>query len=528
MLSKYFSVFILIGTLTWTAFPQTSGSDDVFSAVRRGDTVLVRQILQEDPLQINRRNPNGQTPLITAVAARNIEIARLLLAKGALVNCGDYDLRTPVHYANWNADTIMINLLLDHGAVVDTRAIGGASPLIHSSLNNNFGISRFLIGKGADINLQCNSLTVPLYFAVLNNNIDYLNFLIEAGAEIDIPDFLGRTPLYVAVRDGIVRAADILIRNGASVHGEVDSLGRSLLHIASIQGHPDIIELLLDAGAPVNYTDKKGFTPLDYAMRYDHQPSSSLLKSKGGLTKMPTQTMPEDHQIRIIKLQNGSWGIETEKCILIMGYSEIGSDPDRKSLLNGHITEDILDLGKEVYIVDHDLHPVKSPYSLTGSNPLLTLFASNPKVRFILNPSLYPKTDETPVSGHLKLTVIPSFGNNKCYVIELDNTKVVWLTGICNQYVPSRRDIGAIRKLVEMGIRPDILFLGSPAGIGPEFAHGIREAYLETAVLEPAHVFFFGHELLEKKILYQISRLKKNAGNICTAENPGDCFSLNQ
>ncbi len=73
---------------------------------------------------------------------------------------------------------------------------------------------------------------------------------------------------------------------------------------------------------------------------------------------------------------------------------------------------------------------------------------------------------------------------------------------------------------------PDILFLGSPAGIGPKIANGIREAYLEASVLGARAVFVFGHEALERKVLYQLKRKKADTTAFMTAANPGDSFQL--
>lgn len=93
--------------------------------------------------------------------------------------------------------------------------------------------------------------------------------------------------------------------------------------------------------------------------------------------------------------------------------------------------------------------------------------------------------------------------------MEMDGASIVWNTGVCDNYQVIKRDSRLIKKLAEMKIRPDILFIGSPSGIGPELAHGIRETYLESTCLNPEHVFILGHELLESKVFYQLSRKEK-------------------
>lgn len=74
----------------------------------------------------------------------------------------------------------------------------------------------------------------------------------------------------------------------------------------------------------------------------------------------------------------------------------------------------------------------------------------------------------------------------------------------------------------------DLLFLGTPEGIGPEKGNGIRESFIESMRLDPKVVFFMGKEPLERRILYQIRRRIQDPGNIYCAENPGDTFFFSQ
>ena len=126
----------------------------------------------------------------------------------------------------------------------------------------------------------------------------------------------------------------------------------------------------------------------------------------------------------------------------------------------------------------------------------------------------------------MKITVFLSYGNHSASVLETDGLTIVWLTGICDNYLVQRRDASVIERLKAQGIRPDILLLGSPTGIGPEFAHGMREAYLEAAKLQAKAVFAFGHEPLERKVRLQLSRKKADLSMLRTAGNPGDRFMV--
>lgn len=541
----------LLALLLSVFFPSFGLGQDIFSLVQGGQTEKVREALKADPKLVNAVDRAGRTPLFVAVSAGNLDMVRLLADNGAVVRVGDNNLRAPIHFANWAGDKAMIDLLLEKGAVIDTRAIGAATPLIHSSLSDNFDMSRFLIERGAEIDIQCNSLTTPLYFAVLNSNPDYFRYLVQAGADVDIPDFLDRTPLAVAVRDGNPALAEALIKNGAGLHIRDKHLGRSLLHLAAIEGHADVLDLLIRYGLKAGEKDHSGATALDYARRYGHPAAARFLEASGAKAGAAAggpvrggagASRPKAGEAEIIKLQNGSWAVGTPSALLVLGYSEIGAPPPERSLANGHVTADVLSQalgrGQAVFYVDLGFHPARDPFSLEGANPFFAFQKADERIAFVANPAydrLYaglglknvhcPRGDEPMTIGGLTCIILPSFGNNSAAVLRTDGLTIVWLTGVSDNYLVRRRDAAVIDRLARDGVRPDILFLGSPSGIGPEIGNGIREAYLEARRLKPGAVFAFGHEPLERRILGQIMRRTGGAGEFHCADNPGDVFA---
>ena len=522
----------------------------IFHLLQRNDTTAVRALLDANPIQANACLDNGLSALMAAVVFHNLDMAELLISRGAVVRCGDDHLRAAIHYANWGGDKDMIELLLANGAPVDTRAIGGASPLIHSSLSDNFEMCKFLIEKGADIHIQCNALVTPLYLAVLNGNLQYADYLLKAGAEAEVPDFLGRTPLAVAVRDGNRTMAEKLVENGADLFFQDRFLHRSLLHLASIEGHEDVVGFLISKGLVINSADDHGMTPLDYAHRYGHTNVAKLLQSRGAKKEMNKNTSPGKESsltddikgvVRVIKMQNGSWALSTASAFFLFGYSEIGEVPASRSILNGYMNEEVLSSGKKIYCIDHNFHPDKARYTLEGSNPLYSWQKKGKDITFILNPAyreryssydlkkaVFAENDSIYVFTEFSLQVLPSYRGNACYVFKTDDLTIVWLTGICDNYMTTIRDTAVIEDLLRRDISPDILLAGSPTGLGPEIAHGIRETIKAAEILKPKVVFILGHEPLERKVLDQLRRQDRDISRIQCAENPGDCFLFDQ
>ena len=520
-------------------------SQDIHRAAYEGNVEKVESMLKENPLLVNAEDKSGRTPIFMAVIAGNQDMVELLIKNGAQVRVGDSNLRAPIHYAGFMNNINMIKLLLDNGSVIDTRAIGAATPLIHSSLSDRSELSRFLIEQGADINIQCNSLTTPLYFAALNNNLGYLNFLLDNGADLDTPDFLNRTPLYVAVRDGYLEIVKSLIEHGADFLIKDSYLNRNLLHLAATHGYVEIAEVLINRGLDINGKDEKGYTSLDYAHRYGQKSMTEFLGKNGGepglsktliLAKSITAQDIQNSEAAIIKLQNGSWGIRTQKHFLIFAYSEIGTPSPDRSMVNGYLTGEELKNLSWIYF-DLSFHPGKADFSLQGQTPIYSLQDRLNNLAFILNDafqrnyarlnlknSYFPKAEHPFEAGGIKVAAVPSYQNKKGYFIECDGLCMFWLSGLSDDYICSKRDSRVVEFVRSNFSEIDLLFLGTPDGIGPEKGNGIRETYLESRGLNPKAVFFMGKEPMERRILYQIKRRIQNPGNIYCSENPGDIF----
>jgi ankyrin repeat protein len=82
----------------------------------------------------------------------------------------------------------------------------------------------------------------------------------------DDPDRLGRTSLHYAALDGPVDQVRDLLASGQRNVAATDKQGFTPLHFACQQYRDDVVEVLLDAGAPVDPVDAWGNTPLSRAV----------------------------------------------------------------------------------------------------------------------------------------------------------------------------------------------------------------------------------------------------------------------
>ena len=103
----------------------------------------------------------------------------------------------------------------------------------------------------------------PLMMASFGNFSDATDILLKAGGHPDLARRDGQTALMIAALIGAKDVATLLIPR--STINARDELGNNALSYAALNGHADIIALLIDAGARPDTTNKRGQTPLHLA-----------------------------------------------------------------------------------------------------------------------------------------------------------------------------------------------------------------------------------------------------------------------
>src|SRR3989339_16020 len=92
-----------------------AGYTALMNAVSSGDSALVQKLIDCGANVKKANSYTGQTPLMFA-AARNLEIARYLIEKGADTNAADSEGFTPLMIATLEDKPKVVTLLLDKGA----------------------------------------------------------------------------------------------------------------------------------------------------------------------------------------------------------------------------------------------------------------------------------------------------------------------------------------------------------------------------------------------------------------------------
>ena len=209
-----------------------------------------------------------------------LEIARLLIDKGANVSAVDEDGWTPLHVAAQNEHKVVASLLIDGGADVSAVDEDEWTPLHVAAQNGHEEVAQLLIDRNADVSVVDKDWWTPLYVAAQNGHEGVARLLIDRDADVSAVDEDGWTPLYAAAQNGHEVVARLLIDRGADV-SVVDKYGRTPLYVAAQNGHDGVARLLIDRGANVRVFDKNGWTPLYVAAQNGHKAVARMLIDRG-------------------------------------------------------------------------------------------------------------------------------------------------------------------------------------------------------------------------------------------------------
>lgn len=247
--------------------------DALVAAAAAGNRKLVEWLLDQKLFAIDHVARTSELrPVHAAAAAGDVEMLKLLLARGAKLDVTDAVGRTPLHHAA-NAKPEVVAFLLDKGVPVGAQDGPG-----YTALHRVLGASRLdpivqeqivarLLAAKAPLELADKSGRRPLMALLLCESCTKLvkvrDLLIDAGADLNAPaERDGNvTPLHVAVRrDDLALATKLLARKASAL--APSAYGPPLLLARS----KAMAELLLARGARLDARDDNGRTPLMLAV----------------------------------------------------------------------------------------------------------------------------------------------------------------------------------------------------------------------------------------------------------------------
>jgi ankyrin repeat protein len=176
----------------------------IHEAAANGNLAEVKSHLQKG-VDVNAKNAQGATPLVSAAMNGHKDVAELLIAKGGDVKAKDKDGWTPLHWAVRKGQRDLVELFLAKGARVNAKGVNNMTPLHWATQEDDMDLAELLIVKGADVNAKGTHGMTPLHWAAQEGYVDMAELLIAKGAAVNAKDDEGRRPLRVASGRPIMR-----------------------------------------------------------------------------------------------------------------------------------------------------------------------------------------------------------------------------------------------------------------------------------------------------------------------------------
>jgi ankyrin repeat protein len=222
--------------------------------IAAGDVDAVRTAVQSSPALLSRTverdGQSGWTPLHVAVAECQADAVRVLVDAGADLTVRTEHHRSPLHVALESCPDL-VPLLVELGAVVDAPSAAYLDDIERLTA---------LLDDGADLDDPASGLDL-LSWAAFGGAQGTAELLLERGANAD------GGALHAAATRTRLALVRLLLDAGADVDRRDPRTGRAPLHAAVTAGHggdaPEIVRVLLAAGADVNATTNDGATALD-------------------------------------------------------------------------------------------------------------------------------------------------------------------------------------------------------------------------------------------------------------------------
>uniref|UniRef100_A0A8C0YM16 Transient receptor potential cation channel, subfamily A, member 1b n=1 Tax=Cyprinus carpio carpio TaxID=630221 RepID=A0A8C0YM16_CYPCA len=296
---------------------------------------------------INIRDGANQTPLHRATLFDHVELVEYLISKEAEIDCIDCNGLSPLLMASrcgaWKTVAFLLSIGADfrikdkvgcnflHFVILQPKGlknlpetemlsdedVEGCTPLhyacklgIHDSVKNMLGLNIFVGQKSRE-------KKSALHFAAEYGRINTCKRLLETLTDskmLNDWDEKGLTPLHLASMAGHTQVVELLLRSGALFQS--DYKGWSCLHHAAAEGYTETMKILLAANVKLlDETNEDGNTALHIAAQAGHVSAVMLLLDMGAEISLNNADNSFLHEaVRNEKKDVVNAVIESERC----------------------------------------------------------------------------------------------------------------------------------------------------------------------------------------------------------------------
>lgn len=257
-----------------SSFKAPSGEYPLIAAIEMKQIDVINTLLQYG-VNVDCISKEGKPAICLAceLGSSNIEVVRLLLRYPCNINTTGPFGSNALHVCCCDDAKIDIaRMLILRGADVNYKDKNGSTPIILCAMSGAVGIASLLLQNACDASLVDSYGNNPLHISCRIGGTDGEKIVALCtcnGVPVDTANSWDDYPLHVATKYNHDRMLSILLEAGSMIDSK-DRQGDTPLGIASIHNHISIIKLLIQYGACINSINSEGNTPLHLACRLNH------------------------------------------------------------------------------------------------------------------------------------------------------------------------------------------------------------------------------------------------------------------
>ncbi|KUI62492.1 Serine/threonine-protein phosphatase 6 regulatory ankyrin repeat subunit B [Cytospora mali] len=260
-------------------------------AAEKGHNLIVEALVRDEKILADDRIL-ARKGLLFAAEKGYVDIARLLLNKGADADMKDDNGLTPLHWAMKRGDQALVNLLVDEGeATVNALDKERRTPLFLGVLENQATVVNLLLHKTADANIADKNGRTALHHAAHNGNLEIVRILVDHKADPHARD-PKKKAWELAADQGYDKIVDLLLEKELDLRPQSPKMEKLLLQMAE-KGWVSMVQLLVDKGVNKDAEDHLGRVPIGIAAEHGKEDVLELLLLKGadpGISDLRGQT----------------------------------------------------------------------------------------------------------------------------------------------------------------------------------------------------------------------------------------------
>jgi ankyrin repeat protein len=231
---------------------------------------ILNNIENQIQVDVDLKDNQNNYMLTYAVLYNKIDIAELLLKKGARIDILDNDKHSLLYIVIKYEYTKMLDLLLVYNKsniginILDIKDKNNNIAIHYAIKYNNLYALTKLLENNININVYDNLGYNPLHHAIYMRSYDMCELIIKHNININSRCKTGETGLHLACNLQLLDIAELLINNNINIDIQDYEYEFTALHYCISVNNKKLIQILLNKGANVNIQDIYGNTCLHY------------------------------------------------------------------------------------------------------------------------------------------------------------------------------------------------------------------------------------------------------------------------